>query len=153
MTVEHFGIKKENQTGPISEEECNLSNSLKRDSIYIIDVGGQENATFKDSSESIPDDGKNMDLEDNSKDVLDSNSIDSLIPDGGYGWVVVFASFMCNFTVDGICYTFGLFLPYFLQEFGSNRGLVALAGSLLSGCYMTVGKGLCCVPGSQTIID
>lgn len=22
-------------------------------------------------------------------------------PDGGYGWVVVFASFMCNLTVDG----------------------------------------------------
>ena len=25
-------------------------------------------------------------------------------PDGGWGWVVCFASFMCNFIVDGIVY-------------------------------------------------
>lgn len=61
-------------------------------------------------------------------------------PDGGYGWIVVFASFMCNFTVDGICYTFGLFLPYFMAEFHSGKAITALAGSLLSGCYMTAGK-------------
>lgn len=61
-------------------------------------------------------------------------------PDGGYGWVVVFASFMCNFTVDGICYTFGLFMPYFMAEFHSGKAITALAGSLLSGCYMTAGK-------------
>lgn len=61
-------------------------------------------------------------------------------PDGGYGWIVVFASFMCNFTVDGICYTFGLFLPYFMTEFHSGKAITALAGSLLSGCYMTAGK-------------
>lgn len=60
-------------------------------------------------------------------------------PDGGYGWIVVFASFMCNFTVDGICYTFGLFLPYFMAEFHSGKAITALAGSLLSGCYMTAG--------------
>lgn len=60
-------------------------------------------------------------------------------PDGGYGWIVVFASFMCNLTVDGICYTFGIFLPHFLDYFGSNEAITALTGSLLSGCYMTVG--------------
>ena len=25
-------------------------------------------------------------------------------PDGGWGWVICFASFMCNFIVDGIVY-------------------------------------------------
>ena len=25
-------------------------------------------------------------------------------PDGGWGWVVCFASFMCNFIIDGIVY-------------------------------------------------
>ena len=62
------------------------------------------------------------------------------IQDGGYGWIVVLASFMCNFTVDGICYTFGLFLPFFMEEFQSGKAITALAGSLLSGCYMTAGK-------------
>ena len=29
-----------------------------------------------------------------------------LPPDGGWGWVVCFASFMCNFIIDGIVYRF-----------------------------------------------
>lgn len=61
-------------------------------------------------------------------------------PNGGYGWVVVFASFMCNLTVDGICYTFGLFLPHFIEYYHSSEAITALIGSLLSGCYMLMGK-------------
>lgn len=101
---------------------------------FVIDV--------KDPIESEKQDSTDEDVNKNEfhRDGLDCDSIESLIPDGGYGWIVVFASFMCNFTVDGICYTFGLFLPYFLKEFGASRGVTALAGSLLSGCYMTVGK-------------
>ncbi|OTF73268.1 hypothetical protein BLA29_001418 [Euroglyphus maynei] len=68
-----------------------------------------------------------------------SKCVQQEIPNGGYGWVVVFASFMCNLTVDGICYTFGIFLPHFLGHFHSNEAITALTGSLLSGCYMTVG--------------
>lgn len=61
-------------------------------------------------------------------------------PNGGYGWVVVFASFMCNLTVDGICYTFGLFLPHFIEYYHSSEAITALIGSLLSGCYMLMGR-------------
>lgn len=61
-------------------------------------------------------------------------------PDGGYGWVIVLASFMCNLVVDGIAYTFGLFFHYFVNHFGASKGKTALAGSLLSGCYMSAGQ-------------
>ncbi|KAI1289986.1 Monocarboxylate transporter 14 [Halotydeus destructor] len=60
-------------------------------------------------------------------------------PDGGYGWVIVFASFCCCVIVDGITYTFGLFLSHFVAHFGASKGKTALAGSLLSGCYMMSG--------------
>lgn len=63
-------------------------------------------------------------------------------PDGGYGWVIVLASFMCNLVVDGIAYTFGLFFHYFVNHFGASKGKTALAGSLLSGCYMSAGQSL-----------
>jgi hypothetical protein len=61
-------------------------------------------------------------------------------PDGGYGWVIVFASFMCNLIVDGIAYTFGIFLGDFVRYFGEGKGKTAWVGSLLSGMYLTVGK-------------
>lgn len=41
-------------------------------------------------------------------------------PDGGWGWVVVFASFMINAIVDGVCYSFGIMLPEFSHHFGNN---------------------------------
>ncbi|OWR53063.1 Monocarboxylate transporter [Danaus plexippus plexippus] len=80
-------------------------------------------------------------------------------PDGGYGWVVVFASFMCNLVVDGIAYTFGIFLPELVTYYGEGKGTVAWVGSLLSGVYLAAGpivSALCnkygcravCVAGS-----
>lgn len=59
---------------------------------------------------------------------------------GGYAWVIVFCSFMCNLIVDGTCYTFGVFIGDFVNEFAVGKGVVAWAGSLLAGVYMTVGK-------------
>ena len=29
-------------------------------------------------------------------------------PDGGWGWVIVVASFLCNMVLDGIGYSFGI---------------------------------------------
>ncbi|KAG5893830.1 hypothetical protein JTB14_018332 [Gonioctena quinquepunctata] len=60
-------------------------------------------------------------------------------PDGGYGWVVVFASFMCNMIVDGIAYTFGVFLSEIVSYYGESRGKTAWVGSLLSGMYLSAG--------------
>ncbi|XP_046387673.1 uncharacterized protein LOC124157184 isoform X2 [Ischnura elegans] len=60
-------------------------------------------------------------------------------PDGGYGWVIVFASFLCNMVVDGIAYTFGVFLGEFVTYFGEGKGKTAWVGSLLSGMYLSVG--------------
>ncbi len=60
-------------------------------------------------------------------------------PDGGYGWVIFLASFLCNVIVDGIAYTFGLFFEEFVRHFNTSKGKVALCGSLLSGCYLGAG--------------
>lgn len=62
------------------------------------------------------------------------------VPDGGYGWVIVFASFLCNFIVDGIGNSFGVFLPYYVAAFGVSTGSVSWAGSLLCGGYLCMGR-------------
>ncbi len=42
-------------------------------------------------------------------------------PDGGWGWVVVVASFLCNVIGDGIGYTFGVIMPHLVIHFDSDR--------------------------------
>ncbi|KAL8616127.1 hypothetical protein ACOMHN_066614 [Nucella lapillus] len=60
-------------------------------------------------------------------------------PDGGWGWVVVVASLFCNMIVDGIGYSFGVFLLEFADYFQESKSKVSLVGSLLCGVYLFAG--------------
>jgi len=60
-------------------------------------------------------------------------------PEGGWGWVVVFASMMCNFIVDGVCFTFGIFINEYTEYYGSSKGKTALIGALIPGMYLGIG--------------
>ena len=60
-------------------------------------------------------------------------------PDGGWGWVVCLASFLCNMILDGIAYSFGILLGPLVLYFDSNRSTVSWVGSLLCGIYMASG--------------
>ncbi|CAH1787189.1 unnamed protein product [Owenia fusiformis] len=59
--------------------------------------------------------------------------------DGGYGWVIVFASFVIQALQDGICNSYGIFLEHIVAEYGGGRGKTALAGSLLVGVFLMIG--------------
>ncbi|KPI94056.1 PREDICTED: monocarboxylate transporter 3 [Papilio xuthus] len=60
-------------------------------------------------------------------------------PDGGWGWVVVAASFMCNVIVDGIIFCNGLLVTEIQKEFGVSEGAVAPVSSILTGFYLLSG--------------
>lgn len=60
-------------------------------------------------------------------------------PDGGWGWVVMIASFSCNVIVDGIVMSAGLFKEDIGKEFGASKSAVALVCSLLGGFYLIAG--------------
>ena len=45
-------------------------------------------------------------------------------PDGGYGWVVVAASFLVNMIADGVTFSFGVMFDEFQGEFGSTKVLL-----------------------------
>lgn len=51
-------------------------------------------------------------------------------PDGGWGWMVVAASFVVNLIADGITFSFGVIFVEFLNYFGENRGTTAWVGGL-----------------------
>lgn len=61
-------------------------------------------------------------------------------PEGGWGWVIVFVSFMCNFLIDGTVSSFGLIYPQLLLRFQSSPAVVSFAGSLIAGCYLSMGR-------------
>ncbi|CAN7976891.1 unnamed protein product, partial [Ixodes persulcatus] len=54
-------------------------------------------------------------------------------PDGGWGWVVVIAGFVCHVVVDGIVYSSGLFFDEFLSCFGEGHALTSWIASILMG--------------------
>lgn len=63
-----------------------------------------------------------------------------LPPDGGWGWVVTFSSFMVGLVVDGICFTFGFFFLEFQTYFNANKSVTSLINSVLNGTYLTIGN-------------
>lgn len=61
-------------------------------------------------------------------------------PDGGWGWVIVATSFLCNAIVDGIAYSFSPFLDTISLQFDAPKGKVAWIPSLLAGVYLSAGE-------------
>lgn len=51
-------------------------------------------------------------------------------PDGGWGWVIVMASFMVNLIADGITFSFGVIFVEFVKYFGEGKSKTAWIGSL-----------------------
>ncbi|XP_066259708.1 monocarboxylate transporter 14-like [Euwallacea similis] len=87
------------------------------------------------------------------------------IPDGGWGWLVVFSSLFINLVSDGVGSTFGILNIKFLEEFETTNSATSFIGSLFLsvpllagpfgsalvdryGCkYMTVVGSLICTTG------
>lgn len=64
--------------------------------------------------------------------------------DGGYGWVAVAAAFTAHFIAFGIIYSFTVFFPSILREFGQGRGttswIVSIAAGLMLGAGGVTGR-------------
>jgi MFS transporter, OFA family, oxalate/formate antiporter len=64
--------------------------------------------------------------------------------DGGYGWVAVGAAFTAHFIAFGIIYSFTVFFPSILREFGQGRGktswIVSIAAGLMLGAGGVTGR-------------
>lgn len=54
-----------------------------------------------------------------------------VIPDGGYGWTVVFASLVIQLIIDGISFSFGLIYTELLNYFEESKTKTAWIGALV----------------------
>ncbi|XP_045114270.1 uncharacterized protein LOC123506341 isoform X2 [Portunus trituberculatus] len=60
-------------------------------------------------------------------------------PDGGWGWVIVAASFMVHCIADGITMSFGVFFVELLNYFNEGKSLTSWVGSLFMAIPLLAG--------------
>ena len=60
-------------------------------------------------------------------------------PDGGFGWVVVAASFFVNMIADGVTFSFGIMFEEFQDEFGSSSAATAGVVSMFHAVPLITG--------------
>ncbi|GAU93074.1 hypothetical protein RvY_05063 [Ramazzottius varieornatus] len=84
-----------------------------------------------------PGDAKLITVIDNGNEKIviseDIPTAQSLIPDGGFGWVIVFCVFLIHIIIDGITYSFGVLFPELLTRFASSKGETSWIMSVLIG--------------------
>lgn len=59
--------------------------------------------------------------------------------DGGFAWIVMLASFLCNVMIDGVVLSSGFLHDDLMKEFNVSKGYVALVSSLLPGFQLLAG--------------
>ena len=60
--------------------------------------------------------------------------------EGGWGWAVVFGSFMIHAIIFGILFSCGLFYIEFQKEFEEEKGQIALLGTIVPGITHLIGQ-------------
>jgi len=60
-------------------------------------------------------------------------------PDGGYGWVVLVASFMISFILDAIMYSFGIILAAIKEHYDVSNWTANMLTSLYTGFFLLCG--------------
>ncbi|VDP15025.1 unnamed protein product [Onchocerca flexuosa] len=69
-----------------------------------------------------------------------NRSLPTAPPDGGYGWIIVLASFFANVIVDGIIYSIGeTLVENWERDFRTTTMQASIAQSLLAGFYFLAG--------------
>lgn len=60
-------------------------------------------------------------------------------PDGGYGWLIVFASFLISLIADGISFSFGMIFVELIKFFKESKSKTAVVGSLFFAMPLLAG--------------
>ncbi|XP_031628936.1 monocarboxylate transporter 13-like [Contarinia nasturtii] len=89
------------------------------------------------------------------KNSNEENLLENPNIDGGWGWVVVFASFCIHIITDGITYSFGVLYIQLLDEFKEGKGYTSSILSIMAGitlCSGPISSSLTVKYGCRTVI-
>lgn len=108
------------------DQNQNATDALKNTKFSKVDTNDDTKKSIK-SLHKIPE----MDVEELAEVVLPI--------DGGWAWVVMLASFLCNVMLDGVVLSSGFLHEELMKEFNVSKGYVALVSSLLPGFQLLAG--------------
>ncbi|XP_060074290.1 monocarboxylate transporter 12-like [Ylistrum balloti] len=83
-------------------------------------------------------DGSSSEITDQNNETI-GPCFEKTASDGGLGWMVAFASFMNNFLLNGVIYSFGIFFEDLLEYFGGSKGKTQIISSVTSGTSLLIG--------------
>jgi len=98
----------------------------------------EEEEVVADDIDDLADDMSRLAFDQDRVLVVEGDGV-TAAPDGGWGWMIVFVSFLCASVVDGMCSVFGVLLPDLVTHFDRPSSTVAIAGSLLAGGFLLYG--------------
>ncbi|CAC5357033.1 unnamed protein product [Mytilus coruscus] len=106
----------------------------------------EKNGHFIENHEDIPETFQLYDKEEES-DINDEDpecnvvieSAHVTVPDGGYGWLVVFSSYMVHFIIGGVERSAGLLYLQFLERYKESAALTAWLCGVASGVRLMLG--------------
>ncbi|GFY71356.1 monocarboxylate transporter 14 [Trichonephila inaurata madagascariensis] len=111
--------------------DSNINGTLYKVEASNIKSNGKEKPNHQFSTPSVSSSSSSSD---------DSEAtIMPLPPDGGWGWVVVFAAFMINFIADGISFSFGILFIDFVDYFGASKAKTSWVGSIFFSMPLLAG--------------
>lgn len=113
-----------------SASQCDSTDKPPEELIHQMPARGILRTSRLRSSISSSSSGSTSSSSDSSSSDDVSQFAEANPPDGGYGWVVVFASFMVNLIADGITFSFGVIYVELLNYFGEGKAKTAWIGSL-----------------------
>lgn len=67
-------------------------------------------------------------------------TIEYEVPDGGYGWVVVFCAFVFISMPMGVSASFAIYYEEWIEYFHAGKVRTSLVGSVGSGCVPLLGE-------------
>ncbi|OZC05260.1 hypothetical protein X798_07780, partial [Onchocerca flexuosa] len=68
--------------------------------------------------------------EDDTESTCSSSTQEPIAPDGGYGWVIVLASFLIHFICDGISFSFGIMFTEIQEYYNVTKTMSGIVGSI-----------------------
>lgn len=74
------------------------------------------------------------------KEVPEVTTVEYEVPDGGYGFVIVFCAFAFISMPMGVSASFAIYYEEWIDYFGAGTVRTALVGSVGSGCVPLLGK-------------